>query len=474
MLRFLSQAGRSCSRREWLRLGGLGGAAGGLGGHLPVRSTRGGDEWRGFGRAKSVIVVFASGGQSQIDLWDPKPLAPAEIRGDFASIETAVPGVRFCEHVPRIAAAADRFTVLRSMSHEDLDHGSAVHLALTGRYHRRRTSNPPPSAEDPPCYSSVLKRVRPSREFLHTAVHINGPNIVPRTPAPGQFGGLLGKNYDAFTLGDVNAGEVVIPELDPLPDLPAVRLRSRESLLDALDRSKRDVERSGILRDSSGLYDQAFRMLAEPRMRDAFQLSAEPEALRERYGRNRSGQACLLARRLVEAGAPLVTVFWNHNNRGQDTAFGEIDEWGWDTHNDIFYGLRQQLLPRFDQGFSALVEDLDDRGLLDDTLLLCMGEFGRAPRVALEPRFAGASPGRKHWSSVYSIVAAGAGVTRGGIVGASDEQGAYPDGERYAPWDVIATIFSALGIDPHSRYFTPQGQQQHICDGRPIEALYSV
>ncbi|REJ96162.1 MAG: DUF1501 domain-containing protein [Planctomycetota bacterium] len=433
----------------------------------------------GFGRARSVIVVFASGGQSQIDLWDPKPLAPAEIRGDFASIETAVPGVRFCEHVPRIAAVADRFTVLRSMSHEDLDHGSAVHLALTGRYHRQRTSNPPPSPEDPPCYSSVLKRVRPSREFLHTAIHLNGPNLVPSTPAPGQFGGLLGKKYDAFTLGDVSlgdvsAGEVVVPELDPLPEMPAVRLRSRETLLGALDRFERRAEQAGVLSDSSGLYDQAFRMLAEPRMRDAFQLSAEPESLRDRYGRNRSGQACLLARRLVEAGAPLVTVFWNHSNRGQDTAFDEIDEWGWDTHNDIFYGLRQQLLPRFDQGFSALIEDLDERGLLDETLVLCMGEFGRAPRVALEPRFAGATPGRKHWSSVYSIAAAGAGVKRGGVVGASDEQGAYPAGERYAPWDVIATIFSALGIDPHGKYFTPLGQELHISDGRPIEPLYSA
>ena len=473
MLRIVDCRSRSGSRRELLRIGGLGGLAGLLNGLSAVRETRAAVGPPGFGRARSVIVVFASGGQSQLDLWDPKPHAPAEIRGAFSSIATSASGVRLCEHVPRIARLADRFTIVRNMSHEDLDHGSAVHLALTGRYHIRRSSNPAPSPIDPPGYSAILKRVRPSQTLLHTAVHVNGPNIVPREPAPGQFGGVLGRDHDAFTLGDVNADEVVVPDLEPLPDLSSVRLRARESLLEALDRFQRTAERSAAVRDSGLLYDQAFNMLAASEMREAFRLSAEPDQLRERYGRNRSGQACLLARRLVEAGAPLVTVFWNHNNRGQDVAFDDSDQWGWDTHNDIFYGLRERLLPRFDWSFSALLEDLDERGLLDETLVLCMGEFGRAPRVALEPRFAGATPGRKHWSNVYSIVAAGAGVTRGGLVGASDRHGGYPDGDRYAPWDVVATIFAALGIDPHKEYLTPQGQTLRISEGRAIETLYA-
>ena len=478
MLRFLAHPGRrfpDCSRREWLRLGGLGGLSL-LARPVPsaAASERNSDHPPGFGRARSVIVVFASGGQSHIDLWDPKPQAPAEVRGAFSSIETSVPGVRLCEHVPRIARVLDRCTLLRCLSHEDLDHGSAVHLALTGRYHPRRSSNPPASPNDQPCYSAVLQRVRPSREFVHTAVHVNGPNFVPHEPAPGQYGGLLGKRYDAFTVGDVSTGDLAAPGLSPQAELPPVRLDRRERLLTALDHWRGEINGSSAspAAEKDVLYEQAFDVLSQPQTREAFRLSAEPERLRERYGRHRSGQACLLARRLVEAGVPLVTVFWNHNNRGQDKAFGEIDEWGWDTHNDIFFGLKQQLLPRFDQSFSALLEDLDDRGLLDETLVVCMGEFGRAPLVALERNFAGESPGRKHWANAYSAVFAGAGVMRGGVVGATDAQGGYPVGDRYGPWDVIATIFAALGIDPASHYTTPQGQQMKVCDGEPIAALY--
>src|SRR5207244_1437516 len=166
-----------------------------------------------------------------------------------------------------------------------------------------------------------------------------------------------------------------------------------------------------------------------------------------RYGRYRAGQACLLARRLVEAGVPWITVIFNQTNRGQDKTPDETESYGWDTHNDIFYALKEHLLPRFDWSFSALLEDLDARGLLDQTLVVCMGEFGRAPLVALEPKFAGSSPGRKHWAGVYSVVLAGAGVTRGGVVGSSDRTGAYPDSNPVGPWDLAATMVPALGGD---------------------------
>lgn len=461
-------------RREWLRLGGLAGLNWALPNLAPRRvSASDSTGTAGFGRAKSVIVVFTSGGQSQIDMWDPKPDAPEQIRGAFGTIATAVPGLLFGEHMPRIARIADKFTVVRSMSHEDLDHGSAVYLALTGHYHARRSSNPPPSPNDSPCYSSVLSRVRPTRQFVHTSVHVNGPAIVPREPAPGQYGGVLGKRYDPFVIGNVMVGDLAVPGLQPQPELPPVRLRSRETLLTALDRYQRELAERPAALEAGGLQQQAFEMLERPATREAFELAREPDALRDRYGRNRSGQACLLARRLVEAGVPLVTVIWNHNNRGQDVAFDDTDSWGWDTHNDIFYGLKERLLPRFDLSFSALLEDLDERGMLEDTLVICMGEFGRAPVVAVEKRFAGESPGRKHWASVYSIVAAGAGVTRGAVLGASDAQGAYPVSDRYAPWDVIATIFSALGIDPQTEYTTPAGQRLRVCDGRAMHGLYA-
>ncbi len=381
------------SRREWLRLGGLAGINWALPGLIPARA--GTDTQAdpaslppGFGKAKSVIVVFASGGQSQLDTWDPKPDAPAEVRGEFGSIATSVAGVRFSEHMPQIARVADRLTIVRSMSHEDLDHGSAFYLSMTGRYHRRKSGNPLPTPEDQPCYGSVLQRVRPATQFSQTAVHLNGPAEVPEMIAPGQFGGFLGRGYDPMTLGDVSLDRIAVPSLIPQDDLPPVRLEARRGLLQSVESSMRLLEGHRTMLDRSDLYQQAFDMLARPQSRDAFDLSREPESVRDRYGRNRSGQACLLARRLVQAGVPLVTVIWSHSNRGQDKAPTNTDTYGWDNHNDIFYGLKNHLLPRFDQGFSALIEDLDQRGMLEDTLVICMGEFGRAPLVALEPRFA--------------------------------------------------------------------------------------
>jgi hypothetical protein len=271
----------------------------------------------------------------------------------------------------------------------------------------------------------------------------------------------------------VTAGPIAVPGLMPQPALPPVRLHTRQTLLQSLDSYARELQQNPALLDMQVLYREAFEMLDRPAARQAFDLTQESERLRDRYGRNRSGQACLLARRLVEAGVPLVTVLWNQSNRGQDLRPDDPDAWGWDTHNDIFQGMREHLLPRFDQSFSALLEDLDDRGLLEDTLVICAGEFGRAPLVALEKRFAGSSPGRKHWASVYSVVFAGAGVSRGRVVGASDSRGAYPATTSYGPWDIAATAFSALGVDPAGHYTDATGRPFAISTGRPIEELYA-
>lgn len=426
----------------------------------------------GFGRAKSVIIVFASGGQSQIDMWDPKPAAPREVRGEFAAISTAIPGVAFCEHMPRLAKQADRFTVIRSMSHEDLDHGSAFYLSMTGRYHQRRSSNPLPSPNDFPTYGALLQHLRPSSHFAQTAVHLNGPAEVPLIIGAGQFGGFLGKKYDPFTLGDVASSEIAVPGLEQQATLPQSRLSQREQLLRSLDAHGRRLPKMALGSGLDDLYAQAFDMVADARTRDAFRLDQEPVELRQRYGLGRAGQSCLLARRLVEAGCPFVNVFWSHNNRGQDVHPDDVNAWGWDTHNDIFYGLKNYLLPNYDLGVSALLEDLDERGLLESTLVVLVGEFGRAPLVALEKNFAGASPGRKHWGWCYSIALAGAGVQRGAVIGASDPQGAYPASESFGPWDVMATVFHALGIDPHTHYHRPDGQQLRLTEGQVIPGLF--
>jgi hypothetical protein len=426
----------------------------------------------GFGKARAVILIFASGGQSQLDTWDPKPDAPAEIRGAFRSIPTAVPGVRLCEHLPQLARLANLYTIVRSVSHDDLDHGSAAYLALTGQFHPRKSSNPPPRPTDYPTYGAVLHRVRPVQQFPYTAVHVNGPALVPELVAPGQFGGLLGRAYEPLTLGDVTRTTVAIDGLDQQPDLPLVRQSSRRSLLESIDAYRQRLQADRTPAEMDVLYRQAYELLAAPHCREAFNLAREPAALRDRYGRHRSGQACLLARRLVEAGVPLVTVIWSHTNRGQDKDASRTDLYGWDTHNDIFDALKDHLLPRFDQGFSALLEDLRQRGLLEQTLVVCMGEFGRAPRVALEPSFAGSSPGRKHWASVYSIVMAGAGVARGGLVGASDHIAALPTANPVSPPDIAATLFAALGVDPAGHYTDSNGRPFPITTGKPIRALY--
>ena len=466
-------------RRNWLRsIGGAGLAL--LGGIVRQRSVVAAERSAsgtvvrqtspGFGRAKSVLVVVASGGQSQLETWDPRPEAPLQVRGAFGAIQTSVPGTILCEHLPRLARLADRYAIVKSMSHEDLDHGSALYLALTGTYHARRSSNPPPRETDHPFYGCVLEQQRPAVKFPRSSVLINGPALVPWEPGPGQYAGLLGRQYDSLMIGDVTTDQPAVPGLEQLEEVTASRRLLRRRLLAALEPTGSATASSVI--DMDTLYRQAFGMLDRPAAYRALDLDSEPASVRDRYGRHRPGQACLLARRLVEAEVPLVTVIWNHSNRGQDRYSDDLEQHGWDTHNDIFDVMGRSLLPRFDQSFSALLEDLDQRGLLDSTLVVCMGEFGRAPLVALEPNFAGASPGRKHWAAAYSIVFTGAGVQGGAVIGATDRHAAYPISAKYGPWDVTATIIHALGIDPGGHFHDSANRPYPISTGQPMSVLY--
>ncbi|MGL6073331.1 MAG: DUF1501 domain-containing protein [Fimbriiglobus sp.] len=418
-------------------------------------------------KVKSVLVIFTSGGMSQLDTWDPKPAAPAEVRGSFGSRETSVAGLRFGEHMPKLAALAHRFTVLKSMTHDDADHGSACYLALTGQQHPRKSSNPKPAATDFPNLGAVVHRVRPSDRFPHTAMQINGPLWTPREPGPGQYGGFLGRAYDPLEFGDVSKGVELLRGLDRTK---GVDVEARRGLAEALDQRAKAWPTTASQTD---IVKKTYELLDNPRTRTAFDLDQEPAKIRDRYGRYRAGQACLLARRLVEAGVPWITTFFNYSVRGQDALPNDTDAYGWDTHNDIFSAMKDHLLPRFDQTFSVLLEDLRERGLLDSTLVVCMGEFGRAPLVAVEKTFLGSSPGRKHWPACYSIVLAGGGITPGAVYGASDRHGAYPQANPVTPGDLAATMLHALGLPAETHYTDATGRPYRATTGQPVLGLFS-
>jgi hypothetical protein len=456
----IAPTGLAPTRRDWLSLGLTALAASALSGKPNrVRLPR---------RAKSVLVVFAGGGQSQIDMWDPKPNAPEEVRGEFQSIPTALPGIRLCEHLPKVAKLANKYRIVRSMTHDDVDHGSACYLALTGQFHPRKSSNPPARPTDFPTLGAVLQRVRPSDRLPHASFQVNGPLRVPLIPTPGRNAGFLGRSLDPIEIGDPESALEFVEGLTLPPELTPDRFQARQRLCEQLGLRGGQQSEQAALNAST---KSALELLDNRAVRAAFDLSQESPRVRDRYGRYRSGQACLLARRLVEAGVPWVTAFFNHNIRGQDDAPHESDAYGWDTHNDVFDALKTHLLPRFDQTFSALLEDLDQRGLLKDTLVVCMGEFGRAPRVAREASFQGTSPGRKHWAACYSVVFAGAGIS-GGVYGSSDRQGAYPQSDPVTPGDLTATLFEALGIDPSGHYSDSEARPYRIATGDPIRGLF--
>ena len=296
-LRFVTndcRTGQCVNRREWLRIGTLAGM--GLAarsrsradGPLAASVTKNTERPAGFGRARSVIVLCASGGQSQLETWDPKPDAPAEIRGEFSSISTSVAGVRVCEHLPQIARLANQFTIIRSMSHDDLDHGSALYLSLTGQFHPRKSSNFPPRSDDAPALGAILQRIRPTNRFPYTAINLNGPVLIPDVPSPGQYGGFLGRSFEPMTIGDVTDQSTIFDGLEPHLDLPPKRQAARTTLLNAIDRSRHQFEVDRSAMAMSELYRQAYSLLESPQCRQAFDLTQESDRVRDRFLRRHS------------------------------------------------------------------------------------------------------------------------------------------------------------------------------------------
>jgi hypothetical protein len=389
----------------------------------------------GFGRARSCILIFQWGGPSQLDTWDPKPEAPAEIRGEFATIATSVPGVFISEHFPRLATRVHRLAIVRSMSHDDFAHLSTAHRILTGHLAPRPHSDADgPSPGDWPHLGALVARCRPTPGALPSAVTMPWTVAHPAAPggkAPGQHGGWLGKGFDPFRVeGDPGAAGFQVEGLGPPEGLDAGRMCDRRALLAAMGNG-RDLAGTGP-RAWDGFQTRALDALASAEARGAFQVEREDPKVRDRYGRHIHGQCLLLARRLVEAGVGLVTVNWH--NDGQNF---------WDTHGDNFRQLRDRLMPPADQGFAALLDDLEARGLLDETLVVWAGEFGRTP-------FAQGSDGRDHNPFGFTVWLAGGGVKGGTIYGATDDWGYKAVEDRCTIHDLHATMLHLLGID-HTR-----------------------
>jgi uncharacterized protein (DUF1501 family) len=436
------------SRRDVLRAGTLGPLGLGLSGLLARPAAAAPEP-----TAKACILLFMWGGPSHLDTWDPKPDAPAEVRGPFASIPTAVPGLRISEHFPRLAGLADKYAVVRSMSHDDPAHLSTVHHLMTGRLAPRPKSDADPaSRSDTPHVGSMLAKLRPGGGPVPTAVSLPWAVSHPAAPggvAPGQHAGWLGPGYDPFlVVGDPNRPDFAVGGLAPAAGVSAGRFASRRQLLAKLDRGP---DAGGF----GGLRAKAADLLASGTVAAAFDLSKEPAAVRDEYGRHPHGQSCLLARRLVEAGTRLVTVNWPDDGK-----------YFWDTHGNNFESHKTRLMPPADQGFAALLTDLQRRGLLAETLVLWVGEFGRTPKI--NP----ANAGREHWPRCYSAVLAG-GVVRGGAVyGASDAIGGLPKDKPVSPADLTATVYHALGVDPHQTVTDNLGRPLTLTEGTPLRPLF--
>jgi uncharacterized protein (DUF1501 family) len=456
-------------RRDFLHAGSLTLAGFGLVELLHGRAVAEGPRSH-TGRARSCILLFMTGGPSHLDTWDPKPDLPAEYRGEFLPAATSVPGVRISEHFPLLARLADRYAIVRSMTHDDTSHNSGPHHLLTGRASPRPGRNPGPG--EWPCYGAVLARLGLGRPGLPPFIRLRpavpkGPeNLSPQCQGSGA--GWLGRAFEPYSLdGDLLHAAYQSDNFVLRADVSPDRLGGRLDLLRSIDRQAEHLEESLSGRAHDALSEQAHALLASGQARTAFDVSREPDKVRERYGRNLHGHSVLMARRLVEAGVPLVTVFY------QNDPVGGEDSTAWDTHGGNFPLLKNLLMPAADRALSALLEDLHERGLLEETLVVWTGEFGRAPKISKPGAGTTKNLGRDHWSKCFSAVLAGGGV-RGGLVhGTSDRLGAYPKDHPVPPADLAATIYHCLGVDSHTMIADALGRPQAVCEGKPIAGLLS-
>ena len=444
----------SFTRREWLRIGGLAPCGLSLASLLARQSMAA--TGRPPVRAKRCVMLFMAGGPAQQDTFDMKPEAPSEYRSAFRPIATKVPGMEVCEHFQHLAQHTDKIALVRSVTHTDNNHSTAAHWIETGRAHRVSAENFVASRRDQPHVGSVVAKLTPGPAQLPPYVNLPERSHNDNGAlTPGQDAGYLGGVYDPFWIeAHPDSADFQVPSLRIHEDLSPVRLRSRATLLQTLNAARPKFAWARQVNGADTFYQQAFDLLDSPKAHEAFDLQAEDPALRERYGNWAFGQSLLLSRRLLEAGVKLVTVNWPRHK--SDKIFKH-----WDTHSNGFEILKNQLIPWADRPVATFLEDLDQRGLLAETLVVWYSEFGRSPK--------GQHDG--HWGPCNTVWFAGGGISGGQVYGASDRVAAYPDSQPVSPADLTATIYHLLGIDPQTTIQDAQGRPIFISDGTPLRSI---
>jgi hypothetical protein len=485
MLSILGRSGRLCdsvSRRELLTVGGLSLFGLSLPDLLRRRSHAAEADVRslpGYGAAHSVILVYLQGSPSHIDLWDPKPEAPVEIRGEFQPIATSAPGIQLGEVLPKLASEAKHFSLIRSVGVDPRglrNHGAAIYMLMTG--HDPTNFSPtglavPPSRADLPSVGANVARHRPPPAGRFANAAVCGPVKEAREIGVGQSAGLLGAAYDPFAMYDDPTQPIRIDGLALPEQVTLARLRGRAGLKTAVEAELRggfSATPGTSTTTFDAYFETALALIQSDGAVRAFRLEEEEDRIRDRYGRTRFGQSCLLARRLVEAGTRFVQVTWPA--RSDDEPVPGPDG-SWDTHRNNFPMLRDHRCPVFDQSLSALIGDLAQRGLLDSTLVVAVGEFGRSPKIGAPTTDNVGPGGRDHWPECYSALIAGGGVRPGAVYGESDRHGAYPKTDRVHPYDLIATIYHAVGIDHTLEYDDTLDRPRRLVQhGGPIVGLF--
>jgi hypothetical protein len=446
------------NRRELLQVG-YSGLLGISLSSLTAPRAEAGNVARARGKPRSVLLVFLTGAPSHLDTFDMKPDAPPEVRGEFKPIATKVPGLHVCEHLPLLAARADRYALVRSMAHHENNHLVATHHVLTGHPQPGAFFDKVASRDDWPSYASTLNYLHPRQDGIPGGVNL--PTFLVEGPLtwPGQHAGFLGPKYDPWQITrNPNAAHFRVDSLRLAPGLEIGRLNDRRALLEQVDRQQARLAGIAAARRLEDQQRLAFSVLTSGKVAQAFEMDREPPSVRERYGRHAFGQSLLLARRLIEAGVPVV-----------QANMGRVQNW--DTHADNFRRLKRELLPPLDRGMAALLDDLAATGLLDETLVVLLGEFGRTPKISTLP--GARSPGRDHWAPCFFGLFAGAGVRGGQVIGRSDKIGAYPATTPFSPDDLGATVYHVLGVDPAVEVRDRQDRPVRLNRGEVMQPLFT-